>query len=69
LKRLAKDKHSSSLRKSVNYDRKKFYSTGPRKTQVIKVLTAVECFTNFATAAGTEMVVNAVTELNIKATG
>jgi hypothetical protein len=24
------DKHSSLLRKSVNYDRKKFYSTDPR---------------------------------------
>ncbi len=29
LQRLARDKHSSLLRKSVNYDRKKFYSTGP----------------------------------------
>ncbi len=27
--RLARDKHSSLLQKSVNYDRKKFYSTGP----------------------------------------
>jgi hypothetical protein len=27
--KLARDKHSSLLRKSVNYDRKKFYSTGP----------------------------------------
>ncbi len=27
---LAIDKHSCLLRKSVNYDRKKFYSTGPR---------------------------------------
>ncbi len=26
--RLARDKHSSLLRKSVNYGRKKFYSTG-----------------------------------------
>ena len=26
---LAIDKHSSLLRKSLNYDRKKFYSTGP----------------------------------------
>jgi hypothetical protein len=25
-----KDKHSSLLRKSVNYDSKKFYSTSPR---------------------------------------
>ncbi len=30
MERLAKDKHSSLLRKSVNYVRKKFYSTGPR---------------------------------------
>jgi hypothetical protein len=29
LERLARDKHSSLLRKSVNYGRKKFYSTGP----------------------------------------
>ena len=28
LERLAKDKHSSLLRKSVNYGRKKFYSKG-----------------------------------------
>ncbi len=27
---LARDKHSSLLRKSVNYGRKKFYSIGPR---------------------------------------
>jgi hypothetical protein len=30
LERLARDKHSSLLRKSVNYGRKKDYSTGPR---------------------------------------
>jgi hypothetical protein len=29
LARLSRDKHSSLLRKSVNYCRKKFYSTGP----------------------------------------
>ncbi len=29
LERLAGDKHSSLLRESVNYDRKKFYGTGP----------------------------------------
>ncbi len=29
LERFAKDKHSSLLRKSVNYRSKKFYSTGP----------------------------------------
>ncbi len=29
LERLARDKHSSLLRKSVNYGSKKFYSTGP----------------------------------------
>ncbi len=29
MEKLATDKHSSFLRKSVNYDRKKFYSTGP----------------------------------------
>jgi hypothetical protein len=28
LERLARDKHSSLLRKYVNYGRKKFYSTG-----------------------------------------
>ncbi len=30
LERLARDKHSSLLRKSVNYDRKWFYSTSPQ---------------------------------------
>ena len=30
MERLAKDKHSSLLKKSINYGRKKFYSTGPR---------------------------------------
>ncbi len=30
LERLARDKHPSLLRKSVNYDHKKFYSTGSR---------------------------------------
>ncbi len=30
LERLARDKHSSLSQKSVNYDRKKFYSTGCR---------------------------------------
>jgi hypothetical protein len=29
LERLAKDKHSRLLQKSVNYDTKKFYGTGP----------------------------------------
>jgi hypothetical protein len=29
LERLAKVKHSSLLQKSVNYGRKKFFSTGP----------------------------------------
>ena len=29
LERLARDKHSSLLQKSVNYDRKKLYITGP----------------------------------------
>ncbi len=29
LERLARDKHSRLLRNSVNYDSKKFYSTGP----------------------------------------
>jgi hypothetical protein len=29
MERLAKDKHSSLLQISVNYDSKKFYSTGP----------------------------------------
>jgi hypothetical protein len=29
LERLARDKHPSLLQKSVNYGRKKFYSTGP----------------------------------------
>jgi hypothetical protein len=32
---LAKDKHSSLLRKSENYGRDKFYSTGPRKLNKI----------------------------------
>jgi hypothetical protein len=30
LERLARDKHSSLLRKSVNYGQKKFYNIGPR---------------------------------------
>jgi hypothetical protein len=30
MKRLVRDKHSSLLRKSVNYDSKIFYSTSPR---------------------------------------
>ncbi len=30
LERLAKDKHSSLIQKSVSYGRKIFYSTGPR---------------------------------------
>ncbi len=30
LGRLARDKHSSLLRKSVNYGRNKFYITGPK---------------------------------------
>ena len=30
LERLARDKHSSLLRKSVNYGHKKFYNTSPR---------------------------------------
>jgi hypothetical protein len=29
--RLARDKHSSLLRKSVNYGRNKFYDTGPQE--------------------------------------
>jgi len=33
LKSLARDKHSSLLRKSVNYGRKKFYSTGPLRQE------------------------------------
>jgi hypothetical protein len=37
LKRLARDKNSSLLRKSVNYDRKKFYSTGPWSTSLSAV--------------------------------
>ncbi len=30
LERLVRDKHSSLLRKFVNYDRKEFYNIGPR---------------------------------------
>jgi hypothetical protein len=37
LKKLARDKHSSLLRISVNYGRKKFYKTGPR-VSVIKAI-------------------------------
>ena len=29
---LARDKHRSLLRRSVNYSRNKFYETGPRRT-------------------------------------
>jgi hypothetical protein len=35
LERLAKDKHPRLLRKSVNYGRKKFYSTGPRSDKFL----------------------------------
>ncbi len=35
--RLARDKHSSLLQKFGNYDRKKFYNTGPN---VIKISTS-----------------------------
>jgi hypothetical protein len=31
LEKLARDKHSSLLQKSVNYDHKKFYNIGPWK--------------------------------------
>ncbi len=31
LERVARDKHSILLRKSVNYSRNKFYDTGPRR--------------------------------------
>jgi hypothetical protein len=34
LERLAKYKHSSLLLKSENYDREKFYSTGPSRKSV-----------------------------------
>jgi hypothetical protein len=34
LKRLARDKHSSLSRKSVNYGRNKFYDTGPRGERI-----------------------------------
>ncbi len=34
LKRFARDKHSSLLRKSINYSRKMFYSTGPWSEEV-----------------------------------
>jgi hypothetical protein len=41
---LAVAKHSSFLRKSVNYGRKKFYSTGPSGANVIKLFTvAIYC--------------------------
>ncbi len=49
LERLARDKHSRLLRKSVNYSRKKFYRTGPYqlekllpnfKTEMLKNLKA-----------------------------
>jgi hypothetical protein len=35
LERLARDKHSSLLRKYVNYSHNKFYSTGPRTALII----------------------------------
>ncbi len=34
LERLAKNKHSSLLRKFVNYEEKKFYNIGPRKVLI-----------------------------------
>jgi len=40
LERLARDKHSSLLRKFVNYYRKKFYSTGPRCFQASLIFEA-----------------------------
>jgi hypothetical protein len=36
LERLARDKHSSFLRKSVNYGCKKFYITGPGSEKMAK---------------------------------
>jgi hypothetical protein len=38
LERLARDKHSSLLRKSVHYGGKKFYSTGPRMALMVKIM-------------------------------
>jgi hypothetical protein len=35
LEKLARDKHSSLLRKSVNYGRNKFYSTGPKMAFIV----------------------------------
>jgi hypothetical protein len=38
LKRLAKDKRSSFLRKSINYSRDKFYDTGPTVANTLNFL-------------------------------
>jgi hypothetical protein len=38
MERLPRDKHSSLLRKSVNYDRKKFYSTGSTDRMYFRLL-------------------------------
>ncbi len=40
-KRLGRDKHSSLLRKSVNYGVKKFYRIGPSGVNAFKPFTAV----------------------------
>ncbi len=38
LERLARDKHSSLLRKFVNYGQKKFYNIGPRPVTYFRKL-------------------------------
>jgi hypothetical protein len=40
LEKHARDQLCSLLRKSVNYDRKKFYNVGPRKDGVVRGLYA-----------------------------
>ncbi len=49
LERHAKDKHSSLLRKSVNYDRKKFYSTSPRCGLIWNWPSVTNPWVNYAT--------------------
>jgi hypothetical protein len=42
--KLARDKHSSLLQKSVNYGRKKFYGKGPCLSGTSKITTVITLF-------------------------
>jgi hypothetical protein len=42
LERLARDKHSSLLRKFVNYNCKKFYNIGPRLQEIVVTMSTAK---------------------------